>query len=560
MIRSLTLATAATATVLAVSTAQASAPTWEDRGPVATATWWTVSYGGGKFVAVTDWPAMSMTSADGATWATSSAISSYEWWRSAYGGGKFVALPGRSGHPAAHSSDGLNWDTAVLPAKFNSIAYGADRFVAVGEASGKPVAVSSDGGATWSTANTLASLDGGWEDVTYGGGRFVAVARYGATNSVMTSPDGLNWAVTRNVSTGDSAWYGVAHGIVGGQDRYVAVGQCNAPCNHVMWSSNGSTWYQVSTSAATGSEWQDVAYGEINGQGLFVAVAAWAGSGSHRIMTSPDGENWTAVPNVATSSLRQIAYGNGVFVAVGGSGTQEVITLGTPPPPTTTPTTVALPPPVFIPAPTTTTTTTPSTTTTTTTGPRPPQTITVSPNGTGQLPDVTPGRVTVTENGNEISTTFRRTGDAAWQLQGSNFDWKVDVPSLRRSTSSTEGFVTLLLGGRVEASGQGFEPGSMVDVWLFSDPVYIGSLPVADDGTFDGELTVPTNIAPGTHTLQANGLTTDGNLRSMNIGVEVATPRLQLPVTGNSGQPITGWAVALLAFGLVILSYRRLHR
>lgn len=63
------------------------------------------------------------------------------------------------------------------------------------------------------------------------------------------------------------------------------------------------------------SSWQDVTYGN----GLFVAVAS-AGTGD-RVMTSPDGVNWTAATaSVANVVWISVAYGAGTFVAVSRSG------------------------------------------------------------------------------------------------------------------------------------------------------------------------------------------------------------------------------------------------
>ena len=65
------------------------------------------------------------------------------------------------------------------------------------------------------------------------------------------------------------------------------------------------------------NEWRSVAYGN----GLFVAVAT---SGTNnRIMTSPDGINWTSRTSAADNSWRSVAYGNGLFVAVSMSGTNN---------------------------------------------------------------------------------------------------------------------------------------------------------------------------------------------------------------------------------------------
>ena len=89
----------------------------------------------------------------------------------------------------------------------------------------------------------------------------------------------------------------------------------------VGWYSNraptgGTDW--VLRSSAEDNNWQAVCYGN----GLFVAVA---GSGTHRVMTSPDGITWT--PRIAPlSDWRAVCYGDGLFVAVASSQTVRVMT------------------------------------------------------------------------------------------------------------------------------------------------------------------------------------------------------------------------------------------
>ena len=76
----------------------------------------------------------------------------------------------------------------------------------------------------------------------------------------------------------------------------------------------GITNWIVRTSAAD-NFWFGVTYGN----GLFVAVAG-TGSGN-RVMTSPDGITWTARTSAADNQWWGITYGNGLFVAVARTGT-----------------------------------------------------------------------------------------------------------------------------------------------------------------------------------------------------------------------------------------------
>ena len=70
---------------------------------------------------------------------------------------------------------------------------------------------------------------------------------------------------------------------------------------------SASVW--TAQNAAEANPWYGITYGN----GLFVAVA---GSGTHQVMTSPDGITWTARTAAVASSWRSVTYGNGLFVAV----------------------------------------------------------------------------------------------------------------------------------------------------------------------------------------------------------------------------------------------------
>lgn len=113
-------------------------------------------------------------------------------------------------------------------------------------------------------------------------------------------------------------------------------------------------------------------------------------------------------------------------------------------------------------------------------------------------------------------------------------------------------------------SGEGFQPGSLVDVWLFSEPTLLGRLSVDDDGDFDGSVPL-VGVAPGAHTLQVSGRSADGTVRAVSLGVLVAeqgipTPRpTELPATGRAVD-MWFWTVVMVATGLVLLGLRRRPR
>src|SRR5690606_39038022 len=83
-------------------------------------------------------------------------------------------------------------------------------------------------------------------------------------------------------------------------------------------------------------------------------------------------------------------------------------------------------------------------------------------------------------------------------------------------------------GTQVYVSGHGFEPGTMVTVYLFSNPTFVGHLPVGADGSFGGSLPVPADLELGRHTLQANGIVAGGGgERSVSVGLELVDHRPQ---------------------------------
>ena len=183
-------------------------------------------------------------------------------------------------------------------------------------------------GVSWSNANfsllntipinwtfQTSATNNQWSSIAYGNGLFVAVANSGTGNRVMTSPDGINW--TSQTSAADYTWYSVTYG----NGLFVAVAYSGTG-NRVMTSPDGITW-TMRTSAADNNSWLSVTYGN----GLFVAVACGVGAAGcdtavgNRVMTSPNGIDWTIRASTMNNPWSSIAYGNGLFVAVANSGT-----------------------------------------------------------------------------------------------------------------------------------------------------------------------------------------------------------------------------------------------
>ena len=111
--------------------------TWTNVG-ADTGTWYGVTYGNGKFVAVGYINTQVMYSSDGINWTGASAASADYWQSVTYGNGKFVATSLVSGSFGSvgkfmYSSDGINW-LPLTPREnesYSGITYGNGKFVAV---------------------------------------------------------------------------------------------------------------------------------------------------------------------------------------------------------------------------------------------------------------------------------------------------------------------------------------------------------------------------------------------------------------------------------------------
>ena len=72
------------------------------------------------------------------------------------------------------------------------------------------------------------------------------------------------------------------------------------------------------------------------------------------------------------------------------------------------------------------------------------------------------------------------------------------------------------------APGRGrLKADSTVEVWMFSEPVLLGTTSVDDGGAFEATLRVPAGLEPGEHTIQLDARRDDVSVRSTLISVHV---------------------------------------
>jgi hypothetical protein len=132
-------------------------------------------------------------------------------------------------------------------------------------------------------------------------------------------------------------------------------------------------------------------------------------------------------------------------------------------------------------------------------------------------------------------------------------DWPFNV-ALSEGAGQVErvpigAMITLVQAETAVVSGVGFQPETRVDIWLFSEPTLLGSVGVAADGTFTGEVYLDARfVVVGGHTLQLQGVAADGYVKAANVGVVVN----EAPVfTATSAFALMGW----LAGGLLFVAF-----
>jgi hypothetical protein len=278
--------------------------------------WKSVTYGNGKFVAVSSYGSNRvMYSEDAMNWTGIPAGDESSTWSAVtYADGKFVAVAYSGiGNRVMHSTDGINWTgaTAANPS-WNSVAYGNGKFVAVAYGGTNRIMYSTDG-INWTAVSGYDSNN--WQTVVYGNGKFVAVSNVG-DNRVMYSTDGITWTVVPS-SNDSNSWRSVTYGA----GKFVAV--ASGGINRVMYSTDGITWTGT-PSSNEGNSWDSITYGN----GKFVVVAT---GGTDRIMYSEDAITWTGTTSTnERNNWDSIVYADGKFVAVASNGTNQVMVLDAP--------------------------------------------------------------------------------------------------------------------------------------------------------------------------------------------------------------------------------------
>ena len=250
-----------------------------------------------------------LTSPDGITWtAKNSPISPLR--GVTYGNGKYVIVGGTG--KALVSSDATNWTEVNLPAaRWQSVTFGSDLFVAVSNCSlnvcGQTARIiTSPDGMTWTIRSETVALSGGTESIRpFTEVKFMdRVQKFiGVTSlsQVWNSDDGITWSAS--IVPAGQQWFGSAWG----NEKFVI-----APWSGVPAISDDGITFTTSAAPAI-INMRDVEFGN----GLFVFVGG-VGYGAS-VVTTSDLTNWASRSTPAPFVNKSITYGNGLFVAAGSS-------------------------------------------------------------------------------------------------------------------------------------------------------------------------------------------------------------------------------------------------
>ena len=270
--------------------------------------WKSVTYGGGKFVAVAfSGSNQYMYSSDGINWTAAPTANDAQSWNTiTYGNGKFVSLSvyGSGNRLMYSDTPWYGWSSASIPSSgWTSVTYGDGKFVAVAQDGSTRIAYSTNG-SSWNYVNNPVGA-AQWKSITYGNGMFVAVSGYGGGNRAIYSTNGTSWYATAS-SNDNNSWNSVVYG----NGKFVAVAR-GGDSNLVMYSTDGINW--TGAQPSSNASWTSVIYAD----GKFVAVAE---GGTNRAMYSTDGINWSSASGVENNEWQSITYGDGKFVAVAQNG------------------------------------------------------------------------------------------------------------------------------------------------------------------------------------------------------------------------------------------------
>ena len=132
------------------------------------------------------------------------------------------------------------------------------------------------------------------------------------------------------------------------------------------------------------------------------------------------------------------------------------------------------------------------------------------------------GQLTVMQNGVPVTVT-QSTTESAVTLSGNG--WSITIGALSNGGQplqmTADGHIVIPQTGGVSLDVAGFDASSVVALYLYSNPLFLGELKIDAQGHLIGAIPVPADAPTGGHTLQIVGQAPSGASRVLAIGVFV---------------------------------------
>ena len=375
-------------------------------------------------------------------------------------------------------------------------------------------------------------------------------------NPLVMSWDGSSFSVVPGLNAGEEGYKRLNSVSCVSASSCVAVGSDSDSASVMSW--DGTAWSSV-TSPTTGNEDELKSVSCVSASSCAAVGQSRSGPGpATTLVTSWDGSEWKIVtspnPGSEANFLTSVECVSGTeCVAVGyqtGAGYSnktlvQSLTLYVAPVTTTT-------------EPSTTTTTEPSTTTTTepstTTTSAPVSTTTSSVPGSTTTTSAPVSTTTSTVQGSTTTSTVAPTTTTTIAVTAAQI-LQLPVDDLAPNLNKVG------RGQRVRLTGRGFGPRKTVNLYVASDPVYLGSGVADDDGVVIIEGVIPDDLDAGEHSLALIDPETGFGFRQ-SISLDAADAPVAssaLPTTGTNSTPMMAMgALFVLAGGaLAIVAKRR---
>jgi hypothetical protein len=163
---------------------------------------------------------------------------------------------------------------------------------------------------------------------------------------------------------------------------------------------------------------------------------------------------------------------------------------------------------------------------------------------------VPPGGSIGSVNGLPMTTTIEANPAGGVQVSGAGSTVALaGLSSDGKPLPATRGGLFVTAGDGVSVQATGFLPQSQADVYMYSEQLWLGKATVDAGGNVAMNLTIPSWVAPGGHTLQFVGYQGPYTSIALSTGITVAAPTAAIAVPSASGETATGYfrpgAVAL---------------